>query len=259
MKLVILLISATALLAANARPDPDFNPIRLRSEGRVGAFVNNCESWRLASEVNNFRSWKVVPEQCVDYVKSYMTVEVGIQTQYEYDVGTVVLEAIEYLNTVSPAKGKNDTWLFDLTDTLLSSLPYYSRPGANYGGNPFNETAFNEYIKEGNSPLVPNVNYLYKDAQEKGFKIVILSGISEDLRPVVEANLNKVGFAKWDKLILKYKPGMPTKDFKASERAQLKKDGFKVIGNVGDQWSDLLTGTNAGKRAFKIPNALYYS
>nr|ANW46532.1 phosphatase 1 [Andrographis paniculata] len=254
----IILILAATLLLADARPDPESNPIQLVTDGRVGSVVTNCRSWRLASEVNNFRNWRVVPAQCVKYVKNYITDIVAVETQYEADVAMVVAEAVEFLNSVPPTAGKNDTWLFDLTDTLLSSIPYYSSPDANFGGNAFNRTAFNDYIKEGKMPAVPAIKELYNEAQKKGFKVVILSGTSEDLREVLEANLKKAGFENWEKFILKKKPSMPTRDFKASERAQLKKDGYKVIGNVGDQWIDLLTGKNAGKRAFKIPNALYY-
>ncbi|KAK9228988.1 hypothetical protein WN944_021945 [Citrus x changshan-huyou] len=38
---------------------------------------------------------------------------------------------------------------------------------------------------------------------------------------------------------------------KSSERQKLTMKGYRIIGNIGDQWSDLL-GTNTGNRTFKL-------
>lgn len=45
--------------------------------------------------------------------------------------------------------------------------------------------------------------------------------------------------------------------YKSNERKRLEKKGYRIIGNIGDQWSDLL-GTNAGNRTFKLPDPMYY-
>jgi len=37
----------------------------------------------------------------------------------------------------------------------------------------------------------------------------------------------------------------------------LEEEGWRIIGNSGDQWSDIL-GTNTGDRTFKLPDPLYY-
>jgi hypothetical protein len=45
--------------------------------------------------------------------------------------------------------------------------------------------------------------------------------------------------------------------YKSAERKKLEKKGYTIIGNIGDQWSDLL-GANAGNRTFKLPDPMYY-
>lgn len=45
--------------------------------------------------------------------------------------------------------------------------------------------------------------------------------------------------------------------YKSAERKKLEEEGYKIIGNIGDQWSDIL-GTNTGNRTFKLPDPMYY-
>lgn len=45
--------------------------------------------------------------------------------------------------------------------------------------------------------------------------------------------------------------------FKSSVRKQLAAEGYRLRGNVGDQWSDL-QGECVGDRVFKVPNPMYF-
>jgi hypothetical protein len=51
--------------------------------------------------------------------------------------------------------------------------------------------------------------------------------------------------------------GKTAVSYKSSERKKLEEEGYRIIGNIGDQWSDIL-GTNTGSRTFKLPDPLYY-
>ncbi|KAK3018942.1 hypothetical protein RJ639_003539 [Escallonia herrerae] len=42
--------------------------------------------------------------------------------------------------------------------------------------------------------------------------------------------------------------------YKSAERGELEKAGYRILGNMGDQWSDLL-GTHVGNRTFKVKQA----
>nr|BAA89332.1 EEF13 [Solanum melongena] len=45
--------------------------------------------------------------------------------------------------------------------------------------------------------------------------------------------------------------------FKSSKRTDLVKAGYRIVGNIGDQWTDLI-GENVGARTFKVPDPMYY-
>lgn len=45
--------------------------------------------------------------------------------------------------------------------------------------------------------------------------------------------------------------------YKSNIRKQLAEEGYKIWGNVGDQWSDL-QGDFVGNRTFKLPNPMYF-
>jgi len=97
---------------------------------KEGLSINypNCRSWHLGVETSNIINFDTVPANCKAYVEDYLITS----KQYQYDSKTVNKEAYFY------AKGlalKNDTvnvWIFDLDDTLLSSIPYYAKYGYGY-------------------------------------------------------------------------------------------------------------------------------
>ncbi|CAK9174542.1 unnamed protein product [Ilex paraguariensis] len=51
--------------------------------------------------------------------------------------------------------------------------------------------------------------------------------------------------------------GTTAQVYKSNKRKELVKVGYRILGNIGDQWSDLL-GTNIGSRTFKLPDPMYY-
>ncbi|TVU17118.1 hypothetical protein EJB05_33133, partial [Eragrostis curvula] len=45
--------------------------------------------------------------------------------------------------------------------------------------------------------------------------------------------------------------------YKSGERQKLVDAGYRIVGNMGDQWSDLV-GAPEGDRTFKVPDPMYY-
>jgi len=45
--------------------------------------------------------------------------------------------------------------------------------------------------------------------------------------------------------------------YKSAIRKEIEREGYRIWGNVGDQWSDL-QGECSGKRTFKLPNPMYF-
>jgi hypothetical protein len=45
--------------------------------------------------------------------------------------------------------------------------------------------------------------------------------------------------------------------YKSEKRKEMEEEGYRILGNSGDQWSDLL-GSFMSARSFKLPNPMYY-
>ncbi|CBI25273.3 unnamed protein product, partial [Vitis vinifera] len=176
--------------------------------------------------------------------------------QYRQDSRVVVYEAIAYAESLKLGGDGKDVWVFDIDETTLSNLPYYAENG--FGAEVFNETSFNEWVMKGEAPALPESLKLYNKLVSLGIKVVFLTGKGEDERNVTVANLKKVGYHTWEKLILrKSSDGSTALVYKSNQRKKVEESGYKIVGNMGDQWSDIL-GTNTGNRTFKLPDPMYY-
>ncbi|MQM06622.1 hypothetical protein Taro_039447 [Colocasia esculenta] len=212
-----------------------------------------CLSWRVAVETNNIRGWRTVPGQCLRHVEGYM-----LGGQYRRDVGTVVDQIYQYARGVPFSGDGKDAWIMDVDDTCLSNLRYYQ--GKRFGGDPFDPVGFKAWAQMGICPALPAVLQVFNDLVAAGFKVFLLTGRDEETMgaPTTE-NLHNQGFLNYERLIMRgpaYK-GKSAIVFKSDVRKQLVNQGYRIWGNVGDQWSDLL-GDCVGDRTFKIPNPMYF-
>ncbi|KAL9999921.1 putative Acid phosphatase [Helianthus debilis subsp. tardiflorus] len=244
----------------------------------------NCLSWRLAVETDNLKGWSHIPESCVDYVGHYM-----LGKQYREDCDLVAAEAYEYAKGLNLTGDGKDVWVFDIDETTLSNIPYYARDDVAFGHYclaemdmigwfcwwhddtpvvskfavqkkfiPYNSTKFNQWVAEATAPAIPGSLKLYEQLIELGFKVVFLTGSREYLTEPRSRNLKAVGYTQWEKLILKgdnYRGNAV--EYKSGKRKELEEAGYRIRGNMGDQWSDLI-GTNTGDRTFKVPDPMYY-
>ncbi|RDX96372.1 Stem 28 kDa glycoprotein, partial [Mucuna pruriens] len=227
-------------------------PLRMKS-GSGGHYIPeySCASWRLGVEAHNIIDWKTVPLDCEEYVGNYL-----LGDQYRADSKTVCREAFLYLKTLNITQ--KDVWVFDIDETTLSNLQYYANNG--FGVKPYNATSFDIWVSYGEAFALPESLKLYRKLVSRGIKVVFLTGRREDQRAVTEANLKSVGYHTWEKLIVKDTSvynGKTAVTYKSAERKKIEESGYRIIGNIGDQWSDIL-GTNTGLRTFKLPDPLYY-
>ncbi|KAJ1388731.1 HAD superfamily [Sesbania bispinosa] len=93
---------------------------------------------------------------------------------------------------------------------------------------PYNSTKFNAWVELGTAPALPESLKLYNKLLGLGIKE--FNGIFWAKRQLHTNQLR--GRSWWEA-------------------------GYRIIGNIGDQWSDIL-GTNIGDRTFKLPDPLYY-
>ncbi|KAI3459799.1 hypothetical protein Pfo_016462 [Paulownia fortunei] len=239
--LFLLLLSTTAAIA------PHSALAKAISNG-------NCLSWRLSVETNNLRDWKLVPKECAAYVRIYM--EGG---QYRRDCDMVADTVIQFARSVQVAGDGKDIWILDIDETALSNLPFYAKPDVSFGAKPYNWTNLGAWIKEGKAPALPSVLRLYKELVALKYKIMFMTGAAATYEKARVSNLKNVGYSTWEKILFKTAAdkGTPTRIFKSRKRKELEAAGYRIIGNIGDQWGDLVR-ESIGKRTFKVPNPMYY-
>lgn len=211
-----------------------------------------CNSWRFAVEANNLNPWKTIPEECADFVKNYM-----MGPPYRMDLDQVYNEASAFAKSVHLGDDGKDVWVFDIDETLISNLPYYADHG--YGLEVFDHMEFDKWVEKGMASAIEPSLKLYEEVLALGFKVFLLTGRSEQHRNITVQNLMNVGLKNWDKLILRATDdhGKTAIVYKSKKRDEIVKEGYRILGNSGDQWSDLL-GSSMSMRSFKVPNPMYY-
>ncbi|XP_024032224.1 vegetative storage protein 2 [Morus notabilis] len=124
----ILLLCSLSLCIGLAFADWNILNQRTKINGLKISLKNYCEAWRMNVELHNIRDFDVVPEECVGYTRKYMN-----PTQYKVDSERTILESTVYLSTSCGLKNDGkDAWIFDIDDTLLSTVPFYKKNG--FGG-----------------------------------------------------------------------------------------------------------------------------
>ncbi|WVZ17381.1 hypothetical protein V8G54_010363 [Vigna mungo] len=223
------------------------------SRSGEGDSMSFCLSWRLAVEANNVVAWPTVPQQCSQYVETYM-----MNGQYERDLDLIVEEILGYVNQTLLPPDPIDAWILDVDDTCLSNIFYYK--SKNYGCDPYDPSAFRKWAMTGRCPAISSVLRLFSILVDRGFKVFLLTGRDEEsLGEVTKNNLQNQGFVGYERLILRsaaYR-GKSAVKYKSDVRKQLEEEGYRIWGNVGDQWSDI-KGDYLGNRTFKLPNPMYF-
>ncbi|XP_016903001.1 acid phosphatase 1 isoform X2 [Cucumis melo] len=182
-----------------------------------GASCSPCLSWRLAAETNNVEPWRTVPAHCFSCIGAYIT-----GGQYQHDVRFVVEQIMRC--------------------------------------DPYDPSAFRSWAMEGACPAIQPVAELFTKLIGSGFKVFLVTGRDEEtLGQVTIENLHREGFIGYERIILRTaaEKGRSAVEFKTEMRRRLVEQGYRIWGNVGDQWSDL-QGQFVGKRTFKLPNPMYF-
>ncbi|KAL1201192.1 Acid phosphatase 1 [Cardamine amara subsp. amara] len=256
MRIFVIFLVLSLFPLAVFSDESDLLPRPLIFETQLKTVKDNvnlhCTSWRFAAETNNLAPWKTIPVQCAGYVKDYLMGE-----GYVLDLERVSEEAKFYATSFEISNDKKDIWIFDIDETLLSNLPYYLEHGC--GVEVFDYSKFDKWVEKGKAPAIAPSLKLYQKVKDLGYKVFLLTGRSENHRGITVENLRNAGFHNWDKLILrslddKHKTATI---FKSEKRDEMVKEGYRIRGNSGDQWSDLL-GFAMSERSFKLPNPMYY-
>jgi acid phosphatase len=170
--------------------------------------------------------------------------------QYDRDMDNAVERAIKHFKRV-PTCNKA-TVIFDIDDTVLSC--YVEEKSISFGYIPERS---HEWIMLANAPAIPQPKRLYDYLVKRGFHIIFLTGRKYDEYDASIKNLKDQGFTRFDKLIVR-QPNelkLTAEAYKTAHRILLDREGYHIVGSVGDQWSDL-KGRCSGYPV-KLPNFRY--
>ena len=170
--------------------------------------------------------------------------------EYDYDLWQSVRKAYSFL--LHHDFDKKSAIIFDIDETLLSN--YQDMKKYDFGGNQ------NTYLKiesNANGKAIVATAKIFNEAKAKGLTIFLLTGRHVSGKKYTSENLAKVGLTGYKQIIMWQgdKP-MTIKEFKSSARCDIKNLGYKIILNVGDQYSDLV-GPCQAKINVKLPNPFY--
>ncbi|CAL5345414.1 unnamed protein product [Camellia sinensis] len=228
----------------------------LNQKGKHGVEItlkNYCESWRINVELHNIWEFEAVAKECTEYVGKYMNL-----IQYKVDSERAVDKCTVFLSTsCSLKRDGRDAWIFNIHDTLLSTVPHYKKH--HFGGEKLNMSSLEEWQSKAKETDLEHTLKLFNDLKGRGMHIILVSSRREQLRTATIDNLVDVGFHGWTSLIQRgpsdeYKE---VQKYKADIRKQLIEQGYHIWGIVGDQWSSI-KGLPTAKRTFKLPNPMYY-
>ncbi|WP_431967986.1 HAD family acid phosphatase [Actinacidiphila sp. bgisy160] len=156
--------------------------------------------------------------------------------------------------------------VLDVDDTSLLTYNYELEVGFNY--TPASNDA---YIQNKDMAPVFGMPQLADWAADHGVTVFWITGRPETQRAASVRNLAAAGYTSTadpahfflkNKVATGYLPcsaptwTCSTVDYKAGTRAHIEAQGYDIIANFGDQYSDL-NGGHADK-SFKLPNPMYY-
>jgi len=170
--------------------------------------------------------------------------------KFDEELNKVIVEAKEKFNQVEFKE--NSVVIFDVDETALDNYGLAEQMGFGYVYEM--NKRWNAELK---SPAIEQVKELYNFLLSKGAKIIFLTGRNFPEYEVTYQNLKKEGYTVFDTLITQIgdERKMKAQNFKSAKRAWLTKQGYEIVGTIGDQWSDL-EGEYHGIQV-KIPNYLY--
>lgn len=144
--------------------------------------------------------------------------------------------------------------VLDIDETALSN--YKEMADADYG---YNSKAFDAWEDAAQDTAIPGTLRLYREAQRQGVSVFFITGRSEAHRAATEQNLKSQGYADWQRLILRSpaQSAESTIAFKSRARQAIVDAGYRIVLNVGDQFSDL-KGIPRAELSVKLPNPFYY-
>jgi len=175
---------------------------------------------------------------------------------YTKDLNLEADRAVAFLRTRTAHRRSNEklAMILDIDETTLSNWDQMSTANFEYDSK-----SFNAWVESSQAPAIPGTLRVYKEAQRLGVSVFFLTGRPEGQRASTETNLRLRGFSSWQQLILRGpdEGKMTALAYKSAERAKIVDSGYRIVLNIGDQWSDL-RGNPQAEYSVKYPDPYYF-
>jgi predicted secreted acid phosphatase len=178
--------------------------------------------------------------------------------QYARDIVEVVNRARDYLaNRIkenSQARSKQKLAIVvDVDDTAIST--YKAMFKDDFAAT---KELLNARLNRTDLPAIRAILNLCNFAKKHDVAIFFLTGRKESLRANTVKELKYAGFNNWKKLFMRTNTyfRLPAAAFKIAIRKKIENNGYDIVINIGDQYSDLAGGY--ADQAFKLPNPYYF-
>jgi predicted secreted acid phosphatase len=147
--------------------------------------------------------------------------------------------------------GKKLALVLDIDETSLSN--YGAIDADNFTFGPKSQA---EATEETGARIQPTLD-LFNLAKQNGVAVFFITGRRENTRDHTVSNLEREGYHGWQQLFLKPDASTETTvQYKSGARANIEGQGYRIIANVGDQYSDLAGGHE--DIGFKLANPFYF-
>jgi len=194
-------------------------------------------------------------DQLKDELKQYhdCTCECGC---YAKDLDLQADRALQFLRQRTAHRRAEEklALVLDIDETTLSNYEEMVNADFEYNGN-----AFNAWVSSAKAPAIPGTLRIYQEAKRLGVSVFFITGRPESQRAVTEQNLRGQGFDNWQQLALRNAaPAYTTVlEYKSAARGDVEAQGYRIVLNVGDQWSDL-KGEHEAEYSVKYPDPYYF-
>jgi acid phosphatase len=188
-----------------------------------------------------------------DRLKQYHDCTRGCYTK---DLDLQADRAVAFLRQHLAHRGEQEkpALVLDIDETTLTNYAEMLK-----GGFAWDPNVFNAWVESGAATAIPGTLRIYQEAQKLGVSVFFLTGRPETQRAATERNLRSRGFENWEELILRApaQASLTALEYKSSARAVIEARGYRIVLNVGDQWSDL-RGKPEAELSVKYPDPYYF-
>ena len=162
----------------------------------------------------------------------------------------VINQAKEYLLERVKSGDKKLAIIFNADETLLES-PYLLDYEPNY-------SIIEKHHLMANFEAIKPTLKLFNLAKANNVAIFIITARYTRERNATILNFKLQKITGWKEIYFRPKKMENVARYKSAMRKKISKMGYKIIINVGDQFSDLC-GTDEAEMNFKLPNPFYYT